>query len=184
MAYLTTDVGKGGRHVALAAIIAAICLAAPVSAQMVIRLSVYSQTTLSVDGTTVYGVTDSSDNSILNGTPCSHSDYQTQTLLITPQGSQYQSPWAAGFAATMDVPFDDDSGYYTEVGTMSFSCSCAGLIEAGNESQACLAHARRPAAPFTPGHERQAGTSKTYELSSVVRVSLRAPGRGARTEKR
>jgi hypothetical protein len=182
MAYPTTRTCGNG-YISLAAIVAAICLCGPVSAQMVIRISVYNQTTLSTDGTTVYGVTSSADNSTLAGSGCGHSNYQTQTLLITPQGNQSQSIWNGGFTASTSTLFDDDPGEYTEVGSMSFDCSCAGPITIAGESEACLAHSHGPAQPFTPAHAGRASASKTYELSSVLKVSVRAPGRATSTEK-
>jgi hypothetical protein len=173
---------RSSRYLQAAVVVAAVCLVAPspVSAQMVFRLSVYNQATLSTDGQTVYGVTTSADNSTLG--QCGHSNYDTQTTLITPLGVHYSSN-SAGFAASVSGLFDV-AGDYTEVGLLQFHCSCAGNIGVGQSAETCLArsdgHAKTPAVARTD----HSSVSRVYVLSSALKVSLSAEGRGLSERKR
>ncbi len=150
----------------------------PLLAQMVISLSVYNQTWS--DGSTVYGTTTTADNSTLG--QCGHSGYETQTTLITLDGTPYQST-SGGFTASVTAPYDGP-GQYTELGTFEFHCSCAGPIEVVQETNSCVARssgARRctgaAAAPSKDAHTAHNGRPTTYRVASVLRVSLPATDR-------
>ena len=164
----------------LALLAVAVCATVPssLSAQMVIRLSIYNQVWL--DGQTVYGLTTTADNSTLGG--CGHSSYATQTTLITPEGTQYPSSWG-GFSASVSAPFDP--GEYYEVGLFQFYCSCIGnTVTAGEGTPVCIARSEgRPctgaaAKSSTVAHADHDKTSTAYKVSSVLRVSLPATDRG------
>jgi hypothetical protein len=104
-------------------------LAGQCQPQMIV--SVYSDGSVSADGSTVYGYSTTTDTSTLCG--CVHSNYQTTAELIPPSGSDVKST-QSGEAATVMMSTNGVHGTYYAIGTVSLNCSCAGLVYGGGPS--------------------------------------------------
>lgn len=104
--------------------------APPLAAQcrMIYNVSVYNDAAVSEDRTMVYGVSTTSDNSIL--CTCGHGSYQTRTTVYAPDGAQY-AVTSSGFASNVAVATGRRLGTWTVTGNASLFCSCAGLVGAG-----------------------------------------------------
>ncbi|MFZ1917328.1 MAG: hypothetical protein WAU58_07135 [Terriglobales bacterium] len=179
---------RSARWLRMGALIAGLCVVgiSSLKAQMVLSFSVYNQVWAS--GSTVYGSTTTADNSILAGSACGHDDYDTTSMIVTPDGDQYSSG-SGGFSASVSGPITIP-GEYTEVGSLHLFCSCAGNLAPGSTTQSCLASRqerrrqcvadqKKPAAVAHAGHGE---ASLPFEISSVLKVTLPAASRQWRKE--
>ena len=105
-------------------------LAPPVAAQcqMIYNVSVYNDAAVSEDQSMVYGVSTTSDSSIL--CTCGHGSYETRTTVYAPDGTQYVAA-SSGFASSLAVATNGRLGTWTVTGNARLFCSCAGLVGAG-----------------------------------------------------
>ena len=118
--------------VLLCCLAAGLVWASEARAQMQFNVSSYNQISLSSDGSTVYGTSSFIDNSV----GCGHSGYATTATLITPDSTRFSG---GGYLYGNTTAPYDTSGTYTELGQLSFHCSCVGTVGSGGDSQ-CVAH--------------------------------------------
>ena len=160
----------------------AICMAPSLTAQMGrFNVSSYNQvwatSNQNGDGTTIYGSSTFSDNSQL-GT-CGHSAYSTSGYVVTPDGVEYPasggymtiSPWGA-----FTVP-----GTYTEIGQLSFRCSCVGNVGSGGEGNQCFARTHLPShcGAESPGAAHRITVVARLNFMAVTRIAPVQPGGGS-----
>ncbi len=112
------------------AILAAVLGVAPLAGQCLpaFNISVYTDGSVSGDLSTVYGYSNAVDRSQLCN--CLHSNYQSQSTLYGPNGSQAGST-ESGMESSVSTATDGVGGAYDLVGMQSLNCSCAGLIKTG-----------------------------------------------------
>ena len=162
---------------ALLIVVGGLLLPISVSAQMVIRLSVYNQVWTSSNGETVFGSTTTADNSTL-GSSCGHSDYSTSSEIITPDGKQYLSGSEGGFGASVNGPFTEEGDYY-EQGFLNLHCSCAGNITAGQTTESCLVSSlhggKVPGCPNPRATTQSATKSKGSPMILVAVSTVKVP---------
>ncbi len=90
-------------------------------AQMVYKVSIYTDATLSSDGQTIYAEATTADQSILGS--CTHSEYQTTVSVFGLSGA---GPVVEnGFQSSLEAPTGGEGGDWTVLGTLSLYCSCA-----------------------------------------------------------
>ena len=115
----------------LAMLLSAVSLAA--QCQMVYRVSVYTDGSVSSDLSTVYGYTNAVDNSTLCS--YSHYNYQMVATIYAPDGSHASSAPQSGFQANVSKATNGQMGIYQQVGTESFYCTgAAATVYAGGGS--------------------------------------------------
>lgn len=84
--------------------------------------SVYSDGSVSADGSTVYGYTSTEDTSTLCS--CVHSDYVAYAILYAPDGSEIGAESDSGFESSVSALTSGVSGTYEANGAGTAYCSC------------------------------------------------------------
>lgn len=142
---------------------------ATLQGQMSYNVSVYSDLSVDANYITAYGVSTTSDNSTLPP-GCSHSAYQTSSVLRTPDDRQANQT-SSGFVANTSIATDNILGPYMAVGTVGLYCSCAGHnVGAGGPAGNKTPAFRGCSVPFSPGQFNAAcdGVTKNDSLFSAT----------------
>jgi len=115
----------------LAATSALLLSALPLGAQcqMQFNLSLYNDTSVSADFSTVYDTFNGVDNS----TPCScsHSNYQATAQIYSPSGA-HSSTVESGLESYGSLSTNGELGNYSAVGLQALNCSCYGPVQTGS----------------------------------------------------
>lgn len=98
----------------------ALCLVPCSASAQIMNFSFYDDGMVSSDLSTLYMVTDGSDNS----SGCVHSEYGTSGSMLSPNGRSWTDFFGTSMSASFNVPFEGDFGEWRMTTSIGYYCSC------------------------------------------------------------